>query len=504
MNPTLPFPELAERHRVREPKRNLARRVFSFPVAISGVLSALAVLTARARFNDPDLWWHLKTGQFIWNHHQIPTTDHFSFTAASQAWIPHEWLAQLAIFTAWRIGGNTGLMLALCAVASAILIAGYALCAAYSRNAKVAFLGALIIFVFATSGFSIRPQLLGYLLLIVELGIFHIGRSRSAKWFFALVPLFALWVNVHGSFFMGLVVAGVVYACSFFQSEAGALLADSWRPTQRKILGTALVLSVLATFLNPGGIRQVLYPLDTMLRQPINLASIEEWHPLALNSQLRVCLLAILGSIFLLMVLRKAEIYLDELILLALGLWLAGSHERLVFVFGILAAPILSRMLAGLWDDYIPERDRILPNALLLVLAGVAIVAAFPNAKNIAGQIEAQNPVKALEYLRAHPISGNMLNEYQFGGYLIWAAPEHPVFIDGRADLYEWAGVLGQYTAWSGLQADPRTLLDKYRINLCLLSAQSPMVHAMALLPAWKQVYADSNAVLLQRITPLQ
>ena len=72
------------------------------------------------------------------------------------------------------------------------------------------------------------------------------------------------------------------------------------------------------------------------------------------------------------------------------------------------------------------------------------------------------------------------------------------------ADLYEWAGVLGQYTAWSGLQADPRTLLDKYRVNLCLLSAQSPMVHAMALLPAWKQVYADSNAVLLQRITPLQ
>ena len=504
MNATLPFPEFAESRRTYKPKRSLARRIFSFPVAIAGVLSALAVLAARGRFSDPDLWWHLKTGQFIWNNHQIPTTDHFSFTAAGHAWIPHEWLAQFAIFTAWRIGGNTGLMLTFCAVASAILIAGYALCAAYSRNAKVAFIGALAIFVFAVSGFSIRPQLLGYLLLIAELGIFHLARSRSAKWFFALVPLFVLWVNVHGSFFLGLIVASVVYACSFFQFEAGALFADSWQPSQRKVLGTALGLSVLATLLNPGGIRQVLYPLNTMLRQPINLASMEELHPLALNSQRGVCLLAIVGSIFLLIVLRKAELYLDELILLALGVWLAGSYERMVFVFGILAAPILSRVLAGLWENYNPERDRILPNALLLTLAVVVIFAAFPNAKNIAGQIEEQNPVKAVEYLRGHPIPGNMLNQYQFGGYLIWAAPEHPVFIDGRADLYEWAGILGQYTDWSGLKADPKAMLDKYRINLCLLSAQSPMVHAMALLPSWKQVYADRNAVILQRISPLQ
>ena len=31
-----------------------------------------------------------------------------------------------------------------------------------------------------------------------------------------------------------------------------------------------------------------------------------------------------------------------------------------------------------------------------------------------------------------------MLNEYVYGGYLIWAAPENPVFVDGRADIFEW------------------------------------------------------------------
>ena len=48
-----------------------------------------------------------------------------------------------------------------------------------------------------------------------------------------------------------------------------------------------------------------------------------------------------------------------------------------------------------------------------------------------------------MEFIQASHLSGPMLNDYNFGGYLIWAAPEHPVFIDGRTDVYEWSGVLG-------------------------------------------------------------
>src|ERR1039458_7411349 len=61
-------------------------------------------------------------------------------------------------------------------------------------------------------------------------------------------------------------------------------------------------------------------------------------------------------------------------------------------------------------------------------------------------------------------LSGPMLNDYSFGGYLIWAAPEYPVMMDGRTDVYEWSGFLGEFGNWATLQSDPNALLQKYRI----------------------------------------
>lgn len=478
----------------------LLRRIFSFPVALSGLLSALAVLTVRERFDDPDMWWHLKTGQLIWTTRAIPSIDLFSYTAARHALVPHEWLSQLAIYAAYAWGGNSGLMLLFCGLAAAVLIAGYALCSLYSGNAKVAFLGSLVVFVFATIGFSIRPHLLGYLLLILEMVLIHLGRSRDPRWFFALPPLFAIWINCHGSFFLGLIMGGVILFSGFFNFQVASLVAERWSPRSRRMLLLSLALSTAALLLNPSGIKQVLYPLDTMLHQPINLASVQEWQPLQLSSQRGVCFLVVLAAVFLLLALQKADLRLDELLLLALGIWLAGSHERMIFVFGILAAPILTRMLAASWENYDARADRAWPNAVLLALSLLTVIWAFPSAQSLASQIEEKNPVKAVEFIRSHNLTGPMLNEYQYGGYLIWAMPEHPVFIDGRADLYEWAGILGQYTSWSTLQSDPNSLLDKFHIQFCLLSPQSPMARVLPLLHGWQSVYADPNSVIFERI----
>ena len=145
----------------------LLRRIFSFRVMLGSLLVVLAVLTARARFNDPDMWWHLKTGQIIWTTHTIPTTDLFSFTTNRHAWVPHEWLSQVLIYGAYRLGGYPGLMLWLCFFTAAIFIAGCALCSLYSGSAKVGWLGALIIWFCSTGGLAIRPQMIGYLLLVV-------------------------------------------------------------------------------------------------------------------------------------------------------------------------------------------------------------------------------------------------------------------------------------------------------------------------------------------------
>jgi hypothetical protein len=477
----------------------VTRRVFSFPVMLAGMLVVLAVLTVRGRFNDPDMWWHLKTGEIIWNTHSIPRVDTFSYTVAGRPWIAQEWLSQLTIYAAYHFGLYTGLMLWLCLFASLILIAAYALSAVYSGNAKLAFLGALTTWLFSTVGLAIRPHLLGYLLLIAELLIVHLARTRSHKWFFALPPLFTLWINLHSSFFFGLVVLGVYLFCSFWNFRLGLLVCRRWSNHDRKALILVLALSAAALFINPVGPKLVIYPLDVMLNQHVNLFLITEWQQPDFSAGRSLGLLAMAILILVIPLLRRVELRFEELLLWAVTFWFAVRHERMEFLFGIVVAPILSRLLADTWERYQFHRDRILPNAVMLGLIVPVVVFAFPAQENLQHQVEKQNPVKAVEFIKKSGLTGNMLNDYLYGGYLIWAAPEHKVFVDGRADIYDPVGVLAEYGKWNGMVANPAPLLAKYQIRYCVLPHGSALLHMLPLLSGWKVVYQDKFAVVVAR-----
>ncbi len=423
------------------------------------LLVLLAVLTVRGRFDDPDLWWHLKMGQIIWTTHSIPAHDLFSYTTNHQALIPQEWLAEVSIYGAYLWGWYSGLMLWFCVLAAALLVAGYGLCWFYSGNAKVAFAGALIIWFFGTIGFAIRPQMIFYILFVAELLIIHAGRIRNPRWFLLLPIVFILWINCHASFILGILLAGIYLFSSFFDFEMGSLVSHRWDPQCRRTLVWALVLSVAGLFLNPGGIKQIFYPFDTLMNMHLLMANVEEWAPLQLTKARGVGLMAVLLCSFLLVIVGRSELFLDELLLLGLGTWLAVGHIRMLIIFGILAAPVLSRQLANSWEGYDIEKDRIWPNAVFIGISLLAAFLAFPDRKNLEAQVEAQSPVKAVAYIKANRLSGPMLNDYPFGGYLIWAAPEHPVMMDGRTDLYEWSGFLDEYGKWATLETDPNVLL---------------------------------------------
>jgi hypothetical protein len=475
------------------------RRIFSFPVMLASILVVLAVLTVRSRFDDPDMWWHLKTGEVIWTTHSIPTTDHFSYTTNHHAVVPQEWLSQVLIYGAYRFGGYSGLMLWMCFFTSALLIAGYALCSLYSGNAKVGWVGALLIWFFATVGYAVRPQMVGYFLLTIELLILHFGRTRSARWFLLLPPWFLIWVNCHGSFSFGIGVAGLIFLCSFFNFQMGSLEATRWDRRRSLILGLALVASTAALFVNPVGIKLIKYPLDVMLHLPINLTSVEEWKPLQMNTPRGIGLLGICACIFLLVIVQRSKLLWHELVLLAAGTWFAVHHERMTFVFGLLAAPTMARLLSTAWDNYQAEKDRWLPNAVIITLSLLTIIWEFPSRHFMEQQAEDSSPVKAVEFMKVHHLSGNMFNEYVYGGYLIWAAPENQVFIDGRGDIFEWTGVLGDYGKLVTLDGDPNVVLDKYKIDFCLLSKGESAARILPLLHGWNAVYSDKISVILAR-----
>ena len=478
-------------------------KIFCFPAMLASTLIVLAVLTVRSRFNDPDLWWHLRTGQIIWTNRAVPRTDLLSFTTGQHAWVPQEWLSQLSMYAAWRAGGYSGLMLWFCLAVAALLVIQYVSCSLYSGNAKVAFLGALVTWFFSTVGLAIRPQVVGFTFLVCELLILHLGRSRDRRWFYLLPLLFAIWVNSHGSFLLGMIVLGTVLVTGSFNVQAGLLQSRPSDPNRRRILLWSAALSVVALFANPVGWPLLAYPLRTIFDHRLQLDAVTEWQKLSFDDVRAFGMLGLAAAILLIALVRRTVLYLDEVALLAVAFGMAVLHQRFLFAWGIIAAPILCRQLADVWESYSPARDRILPNAFLIAGSLGLAVAAFPAQSELSAQVRRGNPIEAVDFIRTAHLSshltGRMLNEYVYGGYLSWALPEQKVFIDGRADVYAWTGVFADYGRWATLREDPNRLLDHYQIDWCLLSQSAPMARMMSYLPGWSERYSDSQSVIFTR-----
>jgi hypothetical protein len=477
----------------------LSRAVFSFPVMLAFALALLTFSICRGRFNDVDTWLHLKIGQTIWNTRSVPRTDVFSYTANGHVWVAHEWLAQVLIYSAYRLGGYRGMMLWLSGLASLLFVLLYVYCSLYSGNPKVSLLGGLMGLFFGTVGLAIRPLLLGYLFLIVELLLIHLGRTHSRRWLCGLPALFLIWANCHGSYSLGLLVLGLFLGCSFLRLQAGLIVSDAWPRPARAALCVIFPACLLAPLVNPIGLRLVAYPLNLFTRQIDSLANIMEWSPLNVGDPRGAGTVAVLGVLFLIVVLRRPAVHLDEALLLVLGTAMALRHIRMVFIFGIFAAPVLCRLLAEAWERYDPERDHRRANAVLISASIALMILVFPARDQLEEQVRASNPAGAVQFIWRARLSGPMLNDEWWGGFLMWALPEQKVFIDSRADVFDWAGVLGEYVRWSTLKQDPKLLLDKYGVQYCLLQKDAPISIAMRYLPGWRQAYADDLSVIFVR-----
>jgi hypothetical protein len=280
--------------------------------------------------------------------------------------------------------------------------------------------------------------------------------------------------------------------------DKGAFISEEWDRRSRRLLGLIGALCVAALCVSPVGPHLLFYPLDTLFHQSTGTNAMEEWLPPDMRSVRAMGMLGLLAVVFLLSLVRGSQLTVRELLLIATVSLLAFRYTRMLFVYGIVMAPVLCRCFRSDWRD---EEQQAHPfvNAALMAVSLAVIVWAFPSAASLDRQVGQSSPVKAAEYIRRAGLTGPMLNQYDFGGYLIWALPEEKVFVDGRADVYDWAGVLAEYGNWATLQADPLVLLNKHGIRLCVLSRTAPIATAMRYLPGWREAYSDEVAVVFVR-----
>jgi hypothetical protein len=187
------------------------KRAVSFPAMLGALLVAALFVPLREFTVDPDLWWHLKVGRDILISHHWPRVDTYSFTAQGSPWMACEWLGDVLLATVQRVWGFPGLMALDLILGGAVVLALYVLASLRSHNSKAAFVACVLLLFLAAVFFSLRPQMLGYLFLVLTLIILERFRQGRTGTLWLLPPLFLVWVNTHGSFAIALLAIGVYW-----------------------------------------------------------------------------------------------------------------------------------------------------------------------------------------------------------------------------------------------------------------------------------------------------
>lgn len=489
---------------VRDPsERGLAgflRRIISFPSMLGALLVGAVFWSGRMFIVDPDLWWHIKVGDSILATHKLPTVDSYSFTVAGQPWIAYEWLGEVLFSWVHHIGGLRGLDALLIVLGGTIVVALYYLGTLRSGNSKAGFVSAAVLTILATVSFSMRPQMLGYLFLILTLIALERFRQGKTRALWLLPPLFLLWVNTHGSFVIGMGAIFVYYISGLKKFELGDIECVPWTPRERQQLSFVFLLCLVALTITPYGVRLAAYPFDMAFGQPLNVASINEWQPMPFNIAGGKIFLGLLLAFMLVQPALRFKWRLEELALFLFGVMMACLHVRFILIFVPFFAPILARIVAKGMPAYDRKKDQYALNAVLMTLVAAGMIHYFPSRKHLEETVAENFPVDAVNYLRQHPAPEPMFNTYGFGGYLAWTmAPEHKLFIDGRGDLYEHGGVFSDYRHISFMEPGALRVLENYGIESCLLQRDEALGTLLSASPEWKKVYFDSVSVLYVR-----
>ncbi len=458
---------------------------------------------------DPDFWWHIRTGRWIVEHRALPSHDLFTYTVPGHAWTDHEYLTEVLMWLGYSATGTIGI-----AIGFGILtFVGFLLILAASRPGRQPYvIVGLGLALGAAAGGPIwgpRAQMITFLIACLELYWLRgylAGRSRAIMWF----PLvMALWANLHGGWVIGFAFLGVA-----FVSEALKWLADRSDLEHRmrmQRLALVGVLSVLAVLATPHGLSLYLYPFQTqgsVAQQKL----IVEWfspdfHQIYLRPFEAMLFLLIAGF-----ALRRPSLYDMLLTLLVLGLALQSVRHIALFVAA--TTPILISTWSEVWRGVSARRgwrlgssptSRLMAGVTVLALGLIAALVFSRIGGSLAdeGSLTVQTyPVGAADWLAANPgVGTHMFNQYGFGGYLVYRlypAESRRVFVFGEAELMG-DELLNSYEAVQSLHPDWQKILDKYGVDYVVDNKDAALSNVLRTQPAWKVAYEDKTAVIFVR-----
>ncbi len=486
-----------------------------FPVVL---LLGLLGMTARPA-TDPDLWWHLRTGQWIVESGHVPHSDPFSFTRTGHAWVSHEWLSEVVFYELWKHGGPAGLIVfsAIITTAGFMLLYLRCLLCVYNREkhwaAAATVLGALA----SAPSWGVRPQMFTFTLASLLLFLLESGNKKDRPRLLLWIPaLFLLWLNLHAGFALGLALLFAYAVGLIAETAAGNTPWQQARPIILRVL--LLLLACLALVpLNPSGAQLYRYPFDT-LRSSGMRSFIVEWFSPDFHDWLYRPFLLVWLLLLIALASSRSRPKGRVIVPLLLTSLAALDAVRHIPIFILVAIPVIAAALpvatgsrAG--SSEVSKNARLgapisswfRPSfnlAIVILIAVLALVKWVSLARNQDAREAELFPQKAVAFLRASDQPQRIFVYYDWGGYAIWKLyPEYRVFVDGRADLYG-DDLLRQFKTAVHLRSGWRDVLDSWKVEAVLVPPSSALSQALLLDPKWHVAFVDSKAIILVRTNP--
>jgi hypothetical protein len=479
------------------------------------VLFAIVIADIR-QLSDPDLWGHVLFGRELLAHGSLPPNNVYSYSAPGFRWLHHEWLSEVLMGAIFDWFGPFGLKLLkfLCTAGTISFIV-----LAESETAAPASVQALIIIVAAlilVPSMQFRPQLFDFLSLsaIVALLARHNWRGSAPLW--VVIPIIAIWSNLHGGFFIGLVAMGVY--------GAATLLCDTLmgRGPRRGFviiaITAAAAASTLCTFLIPPA-RGTWYTLIYSILNPTTHSNIVDWKPLlssfttapagSLERKYFAVVLFFYAAAVISVILKPKGADAPMVAVAAALLLAAFAAQRNIAIATIAIAPVFANHLGLLLGprrvaDATAVAARPIPPAgrwvgeILICLVAIGFARYSGILKP--GIDASGEPADAVNFMNRHELAGNVLADYAWGGFVIWhGGPGTKVFIDSRYDLGYPPQVIADFMALDRGKPNGVHTLDAYPTDFVLVKRDWPQAKLMDSQPAWRLIYSDDVARLYAR-----
>ena len=466
----------------------------------------------KSLLGDGDTGWHIRTGEWILAHHAVPTRDLFSFSRPGAPWFAWEWLTDVCYAGLFHAGGLKAITLAAGVMIGLFGLIVFRYTLWRGANALIALFVTLLAVGASSMHFLARPHLATLLLVPIYFWVLEADRRKNTRWLWLLIPLTALWTNLHGGFVIALALIGVLIAGTALEAWLGRAPWTSAARYAALLLGCSL-----ASLVNPYGWHLHAHIVE-YLRAGWIKNIVQEFQAPTFRSegQLQFEALLIAGLVVAGLLLHKRR-FTEALWILFL------AHASLISVrhapiFATVAGPFIAceisdwwrtaaagmkksdalRILHQLGTDLEPgfRRASLWPVLFVCVLAFLDAPLHWPR------DFPEQMFPTAMIHRHAGLISTRrLLTTDQWGDYVIYTFyPRQKVFVDGRSDFYG-ENLADQYLHLLQGAYDWRAIVERYGFDVALLPANWPLASLLKQDPSWRVVDDDHHSVLLRRVS---